>query len=247
LGPQIHRFLINLLPNPWKAISYQLIIKANPMFRLMVALALITMAVMNVALPVPVLAAIYTLEPIADGSHINLSVSGGGPNWAAASASDGSPYVYNGTSGWQVDDYDLPNVTLAGIINSVTVWIRARDGSAPTQTGAWPALRIGGVLYPGTAVILTNAWADYSSTYTTSPATGTSWTWGEVNNLEAGVRLRRSASGVQSDCDHVWVVLDYTPPPARVPVFNGWWLLMGIIPGLFLILRKFRHSRKSDL
>jgi len=30
--------------------------------------------------------------------------------------------------------------------------------------------------------------------------------------------------------------------PARVPVFNGWWLLMGIIPGLFLILRRVRHS-----
>jgi len=30
--------------------------------------------------------------------------------------------------------------------------------------------------------------------------------------------------------------------PARVPVFNGWWLLMGIFPGLFLILRRVRRG-----
>jgi len=29
---------------------------------------------------------------------------------------------------------------------------------------------------------------------------------------------------------------------SRVPVFNGWWLLMGIFPGLFLILRRIRRS-----
>ena len=34
---------------------------------------------------------------------------------------------------------------------------------------------------------------------------------------------------------------------SKVPVFNGWWLLMGILPGLFLILRRVRRGRKSDL
>ena len=29
---------------------------------------------------------------------------------------------------------------------------------------------------------------------------------------------------------------------SRVPVFNGWWLLMGIFPGLFLILRRIRRG-----
>ena len=30
--------------------------------------------------------------------------------------------------------------------------------------------------------------------------------------------------------------------PARVPVFSGWWLLMGIFPSLFLILRRIRRG-----
>jgi len=39
---------------------------------------------------------------------------------------------------------------------------------------------------------------------------------------------------------HLWLYTESTP--ARVPVFNGWWLLMGIFPGLFLILRRVRRS-----
>ena len=39
---------------------------------------------------------------------------------------------------------------------------------------------------------------------------------------------------------NIWLYTESTP--TRVPVFNGWWLLMGIFPGLFLILRRVRRS-----
>jgi len=54
----------------------------------------------------------------------------------------------------------------------------------------------------------------YYTAYPTNPQSGNEWTWLEVNNLQAGVGLRRAAGtggNKESRCTQVWVVVDYTP------------------------------------
>lgn len=221
--------------------------KTNRVFRLAVIWALIMAALSIIALPAPVLAATYTLEPIADGSSINLQVSGGGSNWEAARYSDGSPYVWENQNGWSIDLYELPDVEPEGTINSVTVWIRGKAIPPITREGAWPALRTHDATYPQGApqqVLLTDEWVDYATVFTTNPYSGDPWTWDEVNSLEAGVRLRTSDTGPESQVDHVWVVINYGLA-TQVPVFPSIYIGIAAVLGTGILAYFMRRRLVS--
>jgi hypothetical protein len=185
-------------------------LKSPTILLLALALTLVLVAVAGNAVPRPVRAATETLNPNAAGTQTNLNVVPSGTNWEACSTAGGS-YVSWGTNVWTTDLYALPNPVLAGTINSVTVGMIARastTGQASARTVIWT----GAGTYLGDQVTLTTSWESYSTVYATNPSTLGAWTWANVNDLEAGVSLRRPVNGATSDCDQVWVVVDYTPP-----------------------------------
>jgi PKD repeat protein len=186
------------------------LITLNNALRGLVAIVLV---VSFLALPSPVAAATTTLIPNAAGSSTQLSRSGAASNWEACISDDGdTSYVYTTNRNWRTDLYNLSDVSLAGTINSVTVYIRARANANPTQASAQTAIRTGTTTYYGAMVTLTTSYAVHSTTYTTNPGGG-AWTWAQINALQAGAGLRRPAGrNTQSRVTQVWVVVDYTPP-----------------------------------
>jgi hypothetical protein len=183
----------------------------------------------------PALAATTTLDPNASGSSTQLYRGAGTSNWNACTTSDGdTSFVSWGDTSWsRYDLYNLADTSLSGTINSVTVYFEARAVPTPTQPSAQTVIRISSTNYyggtsttrgGGTTYTLTKSYATYSYTYSTKPGGG-SWTWSDINSLQAGVALR-SASGVygqayESRCTHVWVVVDYTSGDNSPPVASN--------------------------
>ncbi len=167
------------------------------------------------ALPTPALADTTTLNPSADvAANISSVFPSSYAHWqACASNDDDTSYAYTTSGSYQNDRYALPDLALTGTINSVTINIMARATASPTRAGARTLIRTNGTNYLGTDIILTTGYATYSTAYATNPNTGLAWTWTEINNLQAGVSLRRSGSGIASRATYVWIVVDYCIPP----------------------------------
>ncbi len=121
-------------------------------------------------------------------------------------------YVEGGGAAYATDLYALEDTTTLGKgkINSVTVYVSSR-GAEKTGAGAMTRIKTNAVAYDGAEITLTTAYATYSTPYTTNPQTTSEWTWLEVNNLQAGVGLKKPTGGATSRGTQVWVVVDYTP------------------------------------
>jgi hypothetical protein len=99
----------------------------------------------------------------------------------------------------------------ASSINSVTVHAAARE--ALGGTGLRLGLVVSGTLYLAAEVLLTEAYVDYSATWTTNPATGSAWTKSAVENdiQEMVVRFTSMAAGEESRATQVKMSVDYNP------------------------------------
>lgn len=181
---------------------------------------LLLLAMLVLAMPTPVQAAIVVLSPSGAGHQTNLSQSGAASNWQAAETDDSdTSRVYTTESGYNADFYDLTDVALTGTINSVTVYIKARSvDNDGTQAAGRTVIRTDGATFVGSNQTLTTSYTDYSTIYASNPTTTLDWTWAEITALQAGVSLRRSGrtgSGrdqqdIESRATQVWVVVDYT-------------------------------------
>ena len=129
-----------------------------------------------------------------------------------------STYVRTNASGWEEDLYNLPNhATGMGRINYVRVYMRVRSLVIPVaQDSAYVHIKTNGVEYNGSTVGVTNSYANYSNQWINNPQTGSAWTWTEIDNLQAGVGLRRATTGGgtstrYTQCTQVYVEVNYTP------------------------------------
>ena len=175
---------------------------------------LIVLFALVVPMATPAMAATTTLEPSGGGSLTQLTLGAGSSHWSACTSSDGdTSYVQTGNATWKTDLYAMPNRSLAGPINSVTVYMEARSAFTPDQVSARTAIQTDAVVYYGTPVTLTASYTTHSTTYATNPSTTSAWTWPQINDLQAGVSLRssNSSSAVDSRCTYVSVVVDYAP------------------------------------
>ena len=163
-----------------------------------------------------------TLRPNAAGDEENipLSTSGAGNHWAdvdEAVKDDDTTRVYNTTTTWQRDLYNLPAHSVgSGTINSITVYGYFRRSTSQDQTSGKIAIKTGGTAYEGTAFdfALPDIYVIKSETWNTNPNTSAAWTWDEIDALQIGIVLRRShsASGSSCSCTQLWIEVDYTPP-----------------------------------
>lgn len=108
--------------------------------------------------------------------------------------------------------YNLADTALAGTINSVTAYARAKVGAG---AGAVETLRILWRTYAtdyesGDITVSRVAFTDYSEARATNPNTGAAWTWAEVNALQIGARASALAATESITVTEFWIEVTYS-------------------------------------
>lgn len=102
---------------------------------------------------------------------------------------------------------EAPTLTLP-IIHSIDITIRSRGVVSPTAASSGGKTNAGTFLGP--LHTLDHIWRDYTDTWTTNPITGNPWTWPEINDLQIGLRLVRTAAGLGwAYCTQTYVTVNY--------------------------------------
>ena len=148
------------------------------------------------------------LRPIGVGSTTQLSDHGCGANWECVdeeTADDGSTYVEGPSyNSWLVDVYDTEDHTVgSGTIDSVVLHIRCQIGHPSSRVST--AVRTHSNTYDGSQEHPGSSYEDFTTTYTTNPQTSSAWTWSEIDDMQIGVTIRRSAR-----CTQVWAEVFYS-------------------------------------
>ncbi len=151
-----------------------------------------------------------TLRPNADGTTNDWTASAGS-NYECVdeeTANDDTDYIYSSTTG-DVSYFALPDVTQSGIIEDVTIHIRARKetdsgGSATIRT----VTNVSVDDEQSSNIALTDTWDDYSSTYTTAPDGG-AWTFSDIDDLEIGV-YAANIFDANANVTQIYATIDYS-------------------------------------
>lgn len=116
----------------------------------------------------------------------------------------------------------ITNTALSGAITSVEVRVYA--WSTVDLTGTGDGIRValfnGGTMYQdATTDEVATSLTYYTNTWTNSPMTSTTWTWAEVNTIDAGCQSAEAGGGAIDILyvDHVQVVVTYN----AIPVVTG--------------------------
>lgn len=102
-----------------------------------------------------------------------------------AVANDDDDYVYTGVTNNE-DWYELPTTTINGIIESVTITVRARkegEDSGVLRT----KIRVDSETSESGSITLSETWGTYERTFTKNPL-GNDWTFEDINNLDVGIK-----------------------------------------------------------
>ncbi|PKM98895.1 MAG: hypothetical protein CVU79_01195 [Elusimicrobia bacterium HGW-Elusimicrobia-3] len=168
------------------------------------------------ALTVPSSAATVTLLPNGQGAGTDWNWVGGSANYTNWRTPDDEDTSYaNGFSKNDSETVLMEDSSLAGTINSVTLYIRMREATA-TGYAFNRTLKSSAGTYTATGLVVTTAYVDYTLTRTTLSDGASPWTWAEVNSIEAGVATTPSNYSGDARVTSVYVVVDYTPnvPPS---------------------------------
>lgn len=156
------------------------------------------------------------LRPNGAGSETAISGSTGATHWEVvdeSSVNDADYVTDNGTAGtYHRDLYAFPDSAVgAGTINSVTLYCRiAREVNGfGTQS---MSLRTEGTTYDYDTTSLPNGAFSTENTgaLTVNPNTGAAWTWTQINEIEAGPRIRGWVDAGDPKASWVYIEVDYT-------------------------------------
>ena len=156
------------------------------------------------------------LVPNAGGDRTNMpdQFPDSGEHWDKVITEDGdSSYIATDRKGWNKDLYNLPDHEGEGTIISVRVYMVSRAASNPTQASANVLIKTNGTIYEGEKETLTTGYTSYSHQWINNPKTGLAWTWQEIDELQAGVEMRRALKNVSTLCTFVYVMIDFELPP----------------------------------
>lgn len=162
-------------------------------------------------MPKKAMAATETLSPNAAGTNTTWTYTGGSADYTNLLTNDGDTTYATNTANNNVHTVNLQNPTGSGTITSVTTYLVAK-GAATEDLGH--AVVIGATTYADATLSAcaefntTTAYATYSCTMATSPATGLAWTWAEVTGMQAGIEGDTVATAQY--LTQVYVVVDYT-------------------------------------
>lgn len=171
--------------------------------------------------------ATVTLRPNADGSLLECAIFPVAPSTHydkvdEVTPNDDTDYVYSRSTPEVVKDCFLKpssGIPMGSTINSVTIYNRGiiyADELGMILGVLKTLLKIAAVIQLGSAQ-QPDSWTTFSTTYATSPFTGSPWTVLEVEAVEIGTECAsRWSPGAEiasmALCSTVWVVIDYTPP-----------------------------------
>lgn len=149
-------------------------------------------------------------EPPSDGEHWDKV--------AEEAADDWNTYVYTDSKHYQVDLYNIADQAVGlGTIDSVTVYFRfaASDaGKKKDKARAKAVIKTYDTVYRGTEERVDDGeFVTRTYEWTTNPNTAEAWTWGEIDDLQAGVALRLIDKKGTASCTQVFVVVDYVEEP----------------------------------
>jgi hypothetical protein len=157
--------------------------------------------------------ALNTLYPNGESTAGNnqWTYVGGSANYTNLQTNDGdTTYASSGTINNTEHTVHLDATSGSGTINHVTVYlvIKYPTGSGSEDLGHYVV--IGGLPYEGMCSEFnsTSSYVSYSCQMTTSPATSSAWSWGEIDGMEAGVEA--DVMSYTQNITQVYVEVDYT-------------------------------------
>ena len=155
---------------------------------------------------------IETLRP--NGVGVSTGFTGqypaAGAHWDKVDDVTPDEGTYVCTTTEKTDLYALQNHSGSGTINSVTVYVRAKENNVSADGRLWLALRTHGTNYFGSQNNLTTSWVNYSWVLTTNPNTGLPWTWAEIDALQAGMKGKEYWGMYNVVVTQVYVEVDST-------------------------------------
>ncbi len=160
------------------------------------------------------------LRPNAAGTYTQLTPIGDTSNYLCVDeevADDDTTYISVTGVDEKYDTYSISNHSVGtGDISSVTVYVRCRSSDS---NGQWakPMVRTYDTDYYGDQTPLPESYTNLSTTWITNPSTGETWTWDEIDALEAGVRMYGGGNDGDSRCTQVYVQVGYTVVCGEVP------------------------------
>jgi hypothetical protein len=178
-----------------------------------IKIALIGVLLAAALIPMTAIAATVTIRPDSQGYYTawtNAGCGSGSNEWQCVdeNPANTSDYLYTSSSSTK-ETFGFQNVSLTSeAINSLTLYYYAKYYSG-NRYNMQPLIRSGGTDYSGSTFSTTSSYAYYSQAYTTNPATGSAWTVGQINGLEAGMVASSSKPGAY--VAQVYAVVDYSP------------------------------------
>lgn len=152
-----------------------------------------------------------TLRPNQAGTYTQLTPSTGRNYQCVDETSVGdTDYVYMTGNSYLYDTYALQNhSTETGAISSVTVYFRCKGvfGYSPT---AQPMLRLTPNNATGSKQSLGSSYSTFNQVI--SRPGGGSWSWTDIDNLQAGVTLYAGGGSVSAYCSWLYIVVTYNTP-----------------------------------
>lgn len=154
------------------------------------------------------------LRPTGSGnfSQWTTQVPNSGFHWQKVSeekADEDSSYIQASSDAlWDDYAHEQLNIPENSVINSVTVWVRAKYITASINNIVAPAISAGSQAWEDR--VITSSYDNYSATWGTIPNTSRAWTIADVNSAKIGVR--KSYSGALVNVTQVWMEVTYTPP-----------------------------------
>jgi hypothetical protein len=154
-------------------------------------------------------AASEILRPIGNGNSSELISSGCTNNFDCVdefSSDDAATYLSGSGGSWLIDTYETADhSTGSGTIDSVVIHIRCIGPGTQKQASTY--LHTNGVDVQGAVIDLStvSTWTGYQTTYPANPVTGSAWSWSEIDNIEAGIGIRK-----EGQCTQVWIEVFYT-------------------------------------
>jgi hypothetical protein len=176
-----------------------------------------------------------TLYPNADSTAANnqFTYVGGALDYTNLQTNDGDTTYADSTDSNNLEHtVHLDDPGLSGDINWVTVYLVLKYATG-ADTSLGHMVVVGGTNYDLAAdgicaeFTSTATYDTYKCNMTTSPASGSAWTWTEVTGMEAGIETDVVANN--HSLTQVYVVVDYTPATVATPdlrvvnvTFDNW-------------------------
>jgi hypothetical protein len=160
------------------------------------------------------------LRPIGAGDETDVKFQSPdtGDHWDKVdeATSDGdTTYIYTPSLNWEEDLYVTANhstQTAGGDIQYVEVFMLSRASSSADQVSAYVHIKTNGVEYNSTSENLSTNYTQYSESWNLNPQSSGTWTWNEIDNLQAGVGMREAGVGKDSLCTQVYTEVNFDAP-----------------------------------